>query len=388
MIIQENDFLRVYNDTSELWDTTANEVTVNGEPVVFVRNFQPPEQLMNLPKRTSGIYLIRYNCPENGPQYYVGKSVDIAYRTKTHFIRCPDRDSVLLHDIIREHYGSNPELFSIAILAENIPGDDLSNLEKDWIANLHTYYYSNRTRGLNLTRGGDGGGHAKVTVEIYNKIVAELQRSKDDPEWKTQTEIADIYLATTKADGSKTDVIKTVILINHGEYFLSTGDLTYPIRSAEFNKEVKLGTLENNWETAKATKAFPHIVCLDRNNNYYYFPNTTKAAEFAAMNGFYSNEARAREKIKLRVISAEDLDDFKNKSKNAFIGPGAQRQLYWGILKAVPNTKDTVFGGFYGEVIKNSQGKELGCKLADVDSMDTEDVAAITVREPEDSNLD
>jgi hypothetical protein len=50
--------------------------------------------------------------------------------------------------------------------------------------------------------------------------------------------------------------------------------------------------------------------------------------------------------------------------------------------------KDTVFGGFSGEVIKNSQGKELGCKLADVDSMDTEDVAAITVREPEDSNLD
>jgi hypothetical protein len=365
MIMQENDFLRAYNDTDELWDTPADELTTDdGKPVVFVRDFQSPEQLMNnLPKRTSGIYLIRYNCPENGPQYYVGKSVDIKHRTHVHFDLCPLRDSRLLHEIIRKHYKSNPERFSIAVLAENIPGDNLSDLEIEWVEKLHTFFYSNRTRGLNLTYGGDGGGHPKVTVEIYNKIVAELQRPKDDPEWKTQTEIADIYLASTKDDGSKTDVDKTVILINHGEYFLSTGDLEYPIRSAEFNKEVKLDTLANNWETAKATKAFPHIVCLDRNNNYYYFPNTTKAAEFAAMNGFYSNEARAREKIKLRVISAEDLDDFKNKSKNAFIGPGAQRQLYWGILKAVPNMKDTVFGGFSGEVIKNSQGKELGCKF-------------------------
>lgn len=360
MIMQENDFLRAYNDTDELWDTPVDEVTINGEPVVFVRNFQPPEQLMNLPKRTSGIYLIRYNCPENGPQYYVGKSVDIAYRTKVHFIKCPDRDSVLLHEIIQKYYKSNPERFSIAVLAENIPGDDLSDLEKEWIKNLHTFFYSNKTRGLNLTHGGDGGGHAKVTVELFNKIVAELQRSKDDPEWKTQTEIADIYLATTKDDGSKTDVVKTVVLINKGEHFLCTdADLDFPIRSVEFNKEVKLDTLENNWETARETTALSHIVYKDTLGDYYYFPSTTKAGEWAYNLKLYgTTEPTIREGI---TAAIEQIKRNIRRNQRYFktLAEFKQQQKFrgWGMLEEEPSEIA------YGEAIKNSQGKELGCKF-------------------------
>jgi hypothetical protein len=83
-----------------------------------------------MPKRTSGIYLIKYKCPEYGAQYYVGKSVDIRYRTHVHFNLCPMRDSKLLHNKIREHYKGNPERFSIAILEDGINGNDLEDREK------------------------------------------------------------------------------------------------------------------------------------------------------------------------------------------------------------------------------------------------------------------
>lgn len=343
MIIQENDFVRAYNDTDKLWEDI--ETILSG--ITLKRNFQHPDQLISsIPSRTSGIYLIKYEHPEDGPQYYVGKSVDIKYRTHVHFDLCPLRDSRLLHLKIKRHYKQTvPERFSIATLEEGVAIEELNELEIHWIKTLDTYHLANKTGGLNLTRGGDGGGRGTVTPKIYMSIIDMLEN--------TEKAIADI------AREHKIDR-KNVYLINHGWHWLSTSDRAYPIRSEEQNKEYgQRATDEANIANAE----LPHIVCLDRNNNYYYFPNTTKAAEFAVINGFYSSGRIARDKIKLRGISAENLDDFKDKSKNAFIGPGtAQRQLYWGILKAVPN-KDTVSGGFSGEEIINDQGQVLGLKF-------------------------
>ena len=116
MIIQENKFLKTYNEIDSLWEDIGTRI--NGVTVSLKRNFQHPEQLMsNMPKRTPGIYLIKYEHSEYGAQYYVGKSVDIKYRTHVHFNRCPEKDSRLLHQKIKRHYKCTvPERFSISIL--------------------------------------------------------------------------------------------------------------------------------------------------------------------------------------------------------------------------------------------------------------------------------
>jgi hypothetical protein len=341
MIIQETDFLKTYNEMNNLWEAIES-VTINGvDDIHLAKGFQDPDQLIaSEPKRASGIYLIEYNSPTDGFQYYVGKSVDLPYRTYVHFNKHPERDSKLLHNKIAAHYTSEPERFKIAILEYN-SRDYLCEQEKHWIETLNTYNKTNELGGLNLTRGGEGGNGGKLTPEMYMSIINMLEN----------TEEAEAAIARKHGINRK-----NVYLINHGWHWLSTSDRAYPIRSEEQNKEFgKRAT-----KTANITNAeLPHIVCLDRNNNYYYFPNTTKAAEFAVIHKFYSSERVARDKIKRNIIFVEDLDDFKNKSKNAFIGPGtAQRQLYWGIFKAAPDTSK-----FKGEPIIDDQGKELGIKL-------------------------
>jgi hypothetical protein len=347
MIIQENDFLKTYNEMSNLWEA-IEPVVINGVKVNLAKEFQIPSQLIaSEPRCTSGIYLIEYNSPTDGFQYYVGKSVDLPYRTNVHFNRHPERDSKLLHNKIAAHYTQEPERFRVAVL-EYGSREELCDLEKFWIKTLNTYHATNKLSGLNLTRGGDGGKGATITSEMYNLIVDQLEN--------TERANADI------ARDPRVKVnVKNVYLINHGLHWLSTGDRAYPIRKVEQSAEYGHRATQN---ANIAKYEVPHVVCLDRNNNYYYFPNTTKAAEFATLKGIYSQNVTARNKIKPQAISAEDLDDFKNKSKDAFTGRGtSKKQNCWGILKAVPDATLPT-GGFTGEEIKNDQGQVVGIKLA------------------------
>ena len=170
MIILENDFLKTYNELNNLWEAVA-PVTINGVKVNLAKEFQDPSQLIaSTPGRTAGIYLIEYNSPKHGPQYYVGKSVDISHRTHVHFDLHPEADSILLHNKIAEHYTQEPWRFKIAIL-EYGSQQELCPLEKYWIETLNTYKYTNEISGLNLTRGGDGGTRTKVTSKMYEEIV-------------------------------------------------------------------------------------------------------------------------------------------------------------------------------------------------------------------------
>jgi hypothetical protein len=335
MIIQENDFLKTYNGMSKLWEDVGTKV--NGVTVSLKRNFQHPDQLIsNMPKRTPGIYLIKYNHPENGAQYYVGKSVDIKYRTHIHFNICPENDSRLLHQKIKRHYKRTvPERFSIAILEEGVAIEELNKLEAYWIEALDTYHLTNKTIGLNLTRGGDGGGRATVTPAIYDAIVDRLEN--------TTLSIQDIA-----ADPSIDKDKKIVYLVNNGLHWLSTGDRNYPIRDRETTAAIGQETHDTK---VIANSAIAHIVYRGSNKNYYYFPTTTQAAEFAVMAGRFQSEGVARAKIKKNALRVTTLDEFKECTRT------------WGILKTVPDVAASN-GGFTGEEVKNERGQVLGIKLA------------------------
>lgn len=345
MIIQENDFLKTYNEIDQLWEA-AEPAVINGVKVNLVKEFQDPKQLIDsLPKRASGIYLIRYDSPEDGPQYYVGKSVDLQYRTHVHFNRHPEKDSKLLHNKIAAHYAQEPERFRIAVL-EYGPQEELCDLERFWIKTLNTYHATNKISGLNLTRGGDGGNGTTITPEMYTSIIDQLANTE-----RTRADIAQEHGIDAK----------NVYLINHGLHWLSVGDQTYPIRKPK--QSAAIGHRATK-DALIAKHEVPHVVCLDKDNNYYYFPNTTRAAEFATLKGiFNSGESDARKKIRHHASSVEDLDDFKSNSKYAFTGPGmSKKQSHWGFLKTVPDATLPT-GGFTGEEITNDQGQVLGLKL-------------------------
>ena len=299
-------------------------------------DFVSPEKLYNLPPRTAGIYLIKYHKPEEAPEYYVGKSVDIAHRTRAHFIHCPERDSKLLHAKIRAHYTNNPEYFSIAILETCSSVDELNNKERYWISKLNTYRRSNKY-GLNLTRGGDGGSHFKVTIGMHDEIIYKI-RTTD----QTFTEIAKYYNLN----------LKVVRQINAGVHCLSSSDYRYPIRTAE-----KVGEISQSSRVEKISQASAaaHVVCLNVNKGCYYFPTTTVAAEWAVAEGLYQTALVARDRLKHKTT----YDNL-----NAFISRcGSTNITRWGLLKEVPD--QTAFdGGFAGELITNEQGKELGLKVS------------------------
>ena len=340
MIIQENDFLKTYNEMNELWED-LNSALINGVSVNLMREFQHPDQLRDcLPSRTAGIYLIRYIHPKHGAQYYVGKSVDIKYRTHVHFNRCPERDSNLLHKKIKAHYKcTTPERFSIAVLEESTDVEALNDLEKHWIKTLNTYHLVNKTNGLNLTQGGDGSGKAKVTPEVYNIIIDKLQN--------TTLSFNDI---AHPGEDAIYDLDRNIVrLINRGEHWLSTGDRQYPIRSQEEVGEI--GRKSRSTKLIDAS-AVSHVVYKDSNKSCYYFPTSTQAAEFAVMSGRYTTDlTTARNKIKKNAKPYETLDAFKS------------TRITWGVLNIVPNPTDPC-GGFAGEVIRNEQGKELGIKIS------------------------
>lgn len=353
MILQENDFLKVYNELGKLWEGIGT-TNINGIEVVLKRNFQPPVKLIkDVPKRTSGIYLIKYECPDSGPQYYVGKSVDIAYRTHVHFIKCPAKDSKLLHNKIKAHYKSNPERFSVAILEECSAIDELNKLERYWIAKLNTCHAHNETGGLNLTLGGDGSGTPRVTPEIYNKIIKELKRDPSDPEWKTVTDIAAYVVAPEKALSRK-----TIYYVNNGQHYLSTGDLEYPLRSEKINKAASLETGRINNEKSQEAAALHHIVYKDANKNYYYFQTSVEAAKWALNNKLYTSEAHYQIKRNISRNNSyfETIEEFINAKK-----------AIWGKLNIVPDLAKAN-GGFTGNMIKNDKNEEVGIKITHINA--------------------
>ena len=348
MIIQENDFLRTYNEMTSLWEDTDSDATkVPVEIKGCIHEIETP--FMTIPDFlakgycTSVIYVWKRLPYEDSkePLYYVGKAKNIHRRTLDH-IEARPRDSVALHAAIRKHKEATGNLsrFNIAIL-EFCTNDTLicNQKETKWIATLDTF--ENRD-DFNLTPGGDGGNtRNKVTQEMYDEIVQHLKNTADGA--LTEEQLAREYQISAK----------TIRNINKGLHFRCPEEnKNKRIRSTTDTTRVARAAEEAQYEKSKLSAAISQIVYKDTTENYYYFPTNMEAAEFAVMSGRYTTDlTTARNKIKKNAKPYEDLAAFKT------------TRITWGILNTVPNPADS-WGGFQGDIITDEQGKELGIKIS------------------------
>ena len=105
---------------------------------------------------------------------YVGKTIDFEGRMDEHK-KGKDINKSYVERSIRKHGWHN---FKVEILIDDIPKEDLSNLEIYYIA----FYNTMRPYGYNLTRGGEGTSGYKFTPEqLENRSQASirLQANRD-----------------------------------------------------------------------------------------------------------------------------------------------------------------------------------------------------------------
>lgn len=246
MILQENDFLKTYNEMNSLWEDTeasteSTKVAVEIKGCAY--NIETP--FMTIPeflsKRyyQSGIYVWKRLSDEELSKpaaYYVGLAKNLHARTRRHR-QARYNDSPALHAALRKYRTNDTDTqhdhFRIAIL-EFCENDDfiLNGKEIDWIKTLGTFEDKN---DYNLTRGGGGvvgveNRNQKVTIEMFEEIVQHLQANQ---------------LATTEI-GALYGLTKTTILgINKSEYQYVEKyskelnlNVTFPIRSVDIAKAV------------------------------------------------------------------------------------------------------------------------------------------------------
>ena len=223
MFIQENDFLKTYNEIDCLWEDTSVEqkpsvaTTVKGQQYKFITSFMPAEHLTKEDFSRSGIYIWQRLPQKNkAPAYYVGKAKNLYERTKQH-IKPGEQDSVALHAALKK-YGLDKFVFAVI---EFCTIEKLNDRERFWIKELNTYLDK---QDYNLTPGGDGGrGLWKVTPEMFEQIIDQLQNST-----LTFHEIGDIWglHPTTIGDINKGrfEYVKELLSA-------SNIDITFPIRS-------------------------------------------------------------------------------------------------------------------------------------------------------------
>jgi group I intron endonuclease len=239
MIIQENDFLKTYNELVPLWEdasagNTDNLIMIKGKPQKFLTPFMPVEKLSKEDFSRPGIYIWkRLPYEDKDPAYYVGKSVNLYKRTEQH-TKAGKRDSRALHLAIKEH---GLEAFLIAII-EVCALDELSDREKHWIKKLGTF---RNKYDYNLTPGGDGGsGPTKVTPEMFKHIVTQLRETNLPFAAIARQEEVQLD-ATTVGDINANR-------FSYEEEFAKMLNLTvtFPIRSEETTQEIKAEVLAQN----------------------------------------------------------------------------------------------------------------------------------------------
>jgi hypothetical protein len=287
MIFQENDFLKTYNDINKLWEavdtleTSTSAVEINGKTYNFATPFLDCysffKHFTGRP-RQSGIYIMRRNVDKlsgiDSPKYYVGKSVDILYRIRTH-LRAPTNDSPSLHGAIRK-YGTDG--FDVAVIIFSAP-TTLNTEETFWITELNTM---NAAVGYNLKAGGEGGASKYIVDEkVHEAIIRDLLETD-----LTFTAIAVKY---GLAASSQT----TISEINQGLYWLSSSKYDYPIRSPEkVAKCTKTGWLQNSPQA--------HRVQLYRKE-----PKAPKNPEVDEYLGTFLSEGEAAKAI-IEILTGED----------------------------------------------------------------------------------
>lgn len=284
MIFQENDFLKTYNDLNQLWetvDTNTSTVEINGKTYNFATPFLDCysfyKRFTGQP-RQSGIYIMRRNADKfsgiDSPKYYVGKSVDILYRIRTHF-RAPTNDSPSLHGAIRK-YGADS--FDVAVIIFSDP-TTLNTEETFWITELNTM---NSAVGYNLKAGGEGGASKHIVdEEVHEAIIQDL----------SETDLTFTAIAVKHGLAASSQTI--ISDINQGLYWLSSSKYDYPVRSPEKVAKCKrTGWLQNSPQA--------HRVQLYRKE-----PKSPKNPEVDEYLGTFMSEGEAAKAI-IEILTGED----------------------------------------------------------------------------------
>ena len=112
-------------------------------------------------EKISGIYKI---TAKHNNKIYIGQSIDIYERWKSHWKQVNNGDSSYIHNAMRK-YGKNGFVFEII---EKCSQDVINEREKYWIE-----YYDSYNNGYNLTIGGEG-----VKGKVYSEDEKEIMRMK------------------------------------------------------------------------------------------------------------------------------------------------------------------------------------------------------------------
>ena len=254
MIIQENDFLKIYNEIDRLWEdtpaahTSAVVATIKGKQYKFLTSFMPVEKLAKEEFSRSGIYVWQRLPYENKPPaYYVGKAKNLYDRTQQH-IKPGEQDSVALHAALKK-YGLDKFVFAVI---EFCAVGELNDRERFWIKELNTYLDN---QDYNLTPGGDGGrGLWKVTPEMFEQIIDQLQNST-----LTFREIGDHwglhYTTISDINKGRFEYIKELISA-------SNINIAFPIRSKDSIQRITKDTMGKVHD--EQAKAWNLIVTYNR----------------------------------------------------------------------------------------------------------------------------
>lgn len=100
---------------------------------------------------------------------YIGRTLDIDHRIKTHLIRI---NKGLNNHTFYEDYRTNPDNFYILILLNNVPESKLNDLEKYFIKK-----YDSFNNGYNMTNGGDTATKIRYSKERNQKISQTLKNN-------------------------------------------------------------------------------------------------------------------------------------------------------------------------------------------------------------------
>lgn len=168
--------------------------------------------IKNCPLRLSGIYKINF---PNGKSY-IGRAVDIKSRIKEHNY---DKRQPILYNAVTKYWNNNITEFEIL---EEVSRDKLKEREIYWIAYYNTF--EDKTKGYNLTPGGDGA--ALGTNNVASKFsesdllnIRKLLIETDIPIYQ----IAEMYECNRN----------TISRLDKGETYFDK-NYSYPLRKQKY----------------------------------------------------------------------------------------------------------------------------------------------------------
>lgn len=166
--------------------------------------------------RTGKIY--KFTNQLNNKVYVGQTTLSMERRLKKHLAQLDDK--TYFHRALAKYGIQN---FSIEILEDNIPLNELDNREKYWIKETDAFHTSGK--GYNLTRGGQWGSGIQLICGSAEDEIKDLIRNSE----LTFKQIGDMYKVS----------LSCISDINRGKTFYED-DIDYPIRKTP--QKTKLDT--------------------------------------------------------------------------------------------------------------------------------------------------